>query len=54
MSKKEVEAHPNGDEIHKDYAELYNKTKRTHQIKTLEDKWLLIPAFLKLRGLVKP
>eukprot|EP01117_Protostelium_nocturnum_P001009 TRINITY_DN1132_c0_g1_i1.p1 TRINITY_DN1132_c0_g1~~TRINITY_DN1132_c0_g1_i1.p1 ORF type:complete len:1143 (-),score=194.84 TRINITY_DN1132_c0_g1_i1:102-3530(-) len=33
--------------------ELYNKEKLNEPIKTVEEKWKLLPAFLKVRGLVK-
>eukprot|EP01119_Soliformovum_irregulare_P022393 TRINITY_DN7650_c0_g1_i1.p1 TRINITY_DN7650_c0_g1~~TRINITY_DN7650_c0_g1_i1.p1 ORF type:complete len:1136 (+),score=372.05 TRINITY_DN7650_c0_g1_i1:115-3522(+) len=36
-----------------DLSELYNKAKLTDSIKTIEDKWQLLPAFLKVRGLVR-
>lgn len=35
------------------YKELYDTKKRTSPIKTLEDKWKLLPAFLRVKGLVK-
>lgn len=38
-----------GNEFH----ELYNEAKLSQPIKKLEDKWKLVPAFLRLRGLVK-
>ncbi|KYQ89728.1 RNA polymerase III [Tieghemostelium lacteum] len=33
--------------------ELFNNDKLTDEIKTVEEKWKLVPAFLKCRGLVK-
>lgn len=33
--------------------ELFNKEKLTKPIKEVEEKWKLLPAFLKLKGLVK-
>lgn len=36
-----------------DFHELYNEDQINKPIKKIEDKWKLIPAFLRLRGLVK-
>ncbi|MNE83695.1 DNA-directed RNA polymerase subunit B [compost metagenome] len=33
--------------------ELFDKSKLTKPIKEVEEKWKLLPAFLKLKGLVK-
>lgn len=38
-----------GNEFH----ELYNEERISHPLKNLEEKWKLVPAFLRLRGLVK-
>ena len=38
-----------GNEFH----ELYNEGKAAQPIKKIEEKWKLVPAFLRLRGLVK-
>ena len=32
---------------------FYKGKKATDEIKTKEDKWQLLPAFLKVKGLVK-
>jgi len=36
-----------------EFDELYNEAKLNEPIKKIEDKWKLVPAFLRLRGLVK-
>lgn len=36
-----------------DYGDLYNEEKLYRPIKNVDEKWKLIPAFLKVRGLVK-
>lgn len=36
-----------------EYGDLYNNYKIYSNIKSIEEKWKLIPAFLKIRGLVK-
>jgi DNA-directed RNA polymerase III subunit RPC2 len=36
-----------------DYGDLYNEEKLYDQIKNVDEKWKLIPAFLKVRGLIK-
>ena len=36
-----------------DFHELYNEAKMSQPIKKIEDKWKLVPSFLRLRGLVK-
>ena len=36
-----------------DYGDLYNDDKLYDPIKNVDEKWKLIPAFLKVRGLVK-
>ena len=36
-----------------EFHELYNEDHINKPIKKIEDKWKLIPAFLRLRGLVK-
>lgn len=36
-----------------EFEELYNAEKASAPISRLEDKWKLVPAFLRLRGLVK-
>jgi hypothetical protein len=36
-----------------DFHELYNESKLNQPIKKIEEKWKLVPAFLRLRGLVK-
>jgi len=36
-----------------DYGDLYNEDKLHNPIKNVSEKWKLIPAFLKVRGLVK-
>eukprot|EP01114_Cavostelium_apophysatum_P020204 TRINITY_DN6708_c0_g1_i4.p1 TRINITY_DN6708_c0_g1~~TRINITY_DN6708_c0_g1_i4.p1 ORF type:complete len:1163 (+),score=317.41 TRINITY_DN6708_c0_g1_i4:32-3520(+) len=36
-----------------DLSELFNKEKLTAPINTIEEKWKLLPAFLKVKGLVK-
>jgi DNA-directed RNA polymerase III subunit RPC2 len=36
-----------------DYGDLYNEEKLYDPIKNVDEKWKLIPAFLKVRGLVK-
>ena len=35
------------------FGDLYNSSKLYSNIKSLDEKWKLIPAFLKIRGLVK-
>jgi DNA-directed RNA polymerase III subunit RPC2 len=35
------------------FDEIYNEREVNKPIKNLEDKWKLVPAFLRLRGLVK-
>jgi len=42
-------------EIYKpdDYGDLYNEEKLYDPIRNIDEKWKLIPAFLKVRGLVK-
>ena len=35
------------------HADLYDPLKRTAPIKSIEEKWRLLPAFLKVKGLVK-
>ena len=36
-----------------DYGDLYNEEKLHNNISEITDKWKLVPAFLKVRGLVK-
>lgn len=36
-----------------DYGDLYNEGKLYDPIKNVDEKWKLIPAFLKVRGLIK-
>ena len=36
-----------------EYGDLYNKKKENKPIKEVSEKWKLVPAFLRLRGLVK-
>ena len=36
-----------------DYGDLYSKAKLYDPISRIEEKWKLVPAFLKMRGLVK-
>ena len=36
-----------------DFHELYNESLLTQPLKNLKEKWKLVPAFLRLRGLVK-
>ena len=36
-----------------DYGDLYAKAKLYNPISQMEEKWKLVPAFLKIRGLVK-
>ena len=36
-----------------DYGDLFNDEKLYDPIKNIDEKWKLIPAFLKVRGLVK-
>ena len=36
-----------------DFGDLYNNEKLYDHIKNIDEKWKLIPAFLKVRGLVK-
>ena len=36
-----------------DLTELYNNAKLSHPLSTVDEKWKLLPAFLKVRGLVK-
>ena len=36
-----------------DYGDLYAKAKLYDPIRTMDEKWKLVPAFLKMRGLVK-
>ena len=40
-------------EVDETFKEVYNKNKANMPIKTIEEKWKLVPAFLRLRGLVK-
>jgi DNA-directed RNA polymerase III subunit RPC2 len=35
------------------WTDLYDKKKLTQPINTIEEKWKLLPAFLKVRGLVR-
>lgn len=35
------------------FEEMYNETEVNKPLKRVEDKWKLVPAFLRLRGLVK-
>ena len=35
------------------FDEIYNENEINKPLKNLEDKWKLVPAFLRLRGLVK-
>lgn len=36
-----------------EFNELYNAKVLNKPLKTIEDKWKLVPAFLRIRGLVK-
>ena len=36
-----------------EYAEMYNPARVNIPLKKVEEKWKLVPAFLRLRGLVK-
>ena len=38
---------------YEDYGDLYNTSKIYNNIKSIDEKWKLIPAYLKIRGLVK-
>ena len=46
-----AKAHAEADDAF--HRELYDPTKRTAPIKSIEEKWRLLPAFLKVKGLVK-
>ena len=35
------------------FDEIYNEVEVNKPLRNLEDKWKLVPAFLRLRGLVK-
>jgi DNA-directed RNA polymerase III subunit RPC2 len=35
------------------YNDIYDENKLNEPIKDIKDKWKLVPAFLRLRGLVK-
>lgn len=39
--------------VKNDYGDLYSKAKLYDPISRIEEKWKLVPAFLKMRGLVK-
>ena len=51
--KSAAGAAPESSDQGNDFHELYNEEKLSQPIKKLEDKWKLVPAFLRLRGLVK-
>mmetsp|Transcript_8355 Transcript_8355/g.10179 ORF Transcript_8355/g.10179 Transcript_8355/m.10179 type:complete len:113 (+) Transcript_8355:64-402(+) len=40
-------------EVDESYKELHAKNKANLPLKAIEEKWKLVPAFLRLRGLVK-
>ena len=50
----DVDMEPGAKETEEEFnKELYDPTKRTSPIKSIEEKWKLLPAFLKVKGLVK-
>ena len=44
---------PTEEEKKRFHTDLYDPEKRTSPIKSVEEKWQLLPAFLKVKGLVK-
>ena len=40
-------------EVDESFKEVYDKSKANIPLKSIEEKWKLVPAFLRLRGLVK-